>query len=175
MSSCAPQPAGPSPEELRRQQLAAIEAQERARQAEEEKRRRPAPVAASEAEERCLALAVYWEGKSEMREGRVAVAHVVLNRVRDPEFPNTICGVVQDRNGNRNGSCQFSWYCDGKSDEPTNAEQWREAQAVARAALAGETRDPTGGARYFHVRRLSPPWTRNLTRTAAIGDHVFYR
>jgi spore germination cell wall hydrolase CwlJ-like protein len=124
---------------------------------------------------RCLALTIYWEGKSESREGQIAVAHVVLNRLKDPRFPHTICGVVRDGGARPLHQCQFSWWCDGKSDNPTDAAQWDEAQKIAREESKPGAPDPTHGALYFHNGTVKPSWTRVRTRTAQIGRHTFYR
>jgi spore germination cell wall hydrolase CwlJ-like protein len=133
------------------------------------------PAAALDAETKCLALAVYWEGKTEAREGRLAVAHTVLNRMKSPEFPDTICGVVaQKPDGGRKG-CQFSWWCDGKQDEPKDDGDWDQAVAAARAAMT-DAADPTRGALYFHSVKIRPPaWASKRKRIGRIGDHVFYR
>ena len=123
---------------------------------------------------RCLALAVYFEAGSEPQAGKQAVAHVVLNRAQHAGFPGGVCGVVQQ--GGEQRSCQFGWYCDGRSDQPTSARMWQSAQEVAREVLAGRVDDPTGGALYFaQARAKRPAWTQHLTQIARIGGHVFYR
>jgi N-acetylmuramoyl-L-alanine amidase len=135
----------------------------------------PAARAASSLDgpSRCLALALYWEAKNEGRDGMLAVASVVLNRVAHPAFPNSICAVV--RQGGEQPPCQFSWWCDGKSDRPTEARAWALAQQVARAALAKTPPDRTQGALFFHNTSIATPWLRKRTRTVQIGRHVFYR
>ncbi len=123
---------------------------------------------------RCLALAVYFEAGSEPQAGKQAVAHVVLNRAQHAGFPGGVCSVVQQ--GGEQRHCQFGWYCDGRSDQPTSARMWQSAQEVAREVLAGQVDDPTGGALYFApVRAKRPAWTQHLTQIARIGGHVFYR
>lgn len=123
---------------------------------------------------RCLALAVYFEAGSEPQAGKQAVAHVVLNRAQHAGFPGGVCGVVQQ--GGEQRPCQFGWYCDGRSDQPTSARMWQSAQEVAREVLAGQVDDPTGGALYFaQARAKRPAWTQHLTQIARIGGHVFYR
>jgi len=119
----------------------------------------------------CLALAMYWEARGEGRYGMQAVGAVILNRVADPRFPNTPCGVVYQ--GGETPPCQFSWWCDGKSDRPTNRAQWNSALAVAAELLTDPPRDATGGALFFHSVAIRSPWQRQ--RTARIGNHVFYR
>jgi spore germination cell wall hydrolase CwlJ-like protein len=125
-------------------------------------------------ERKCLALAVYFESRAETVEGQHAVAAVVLNRVRSDKFPDSICGVVHEGGGHR-GRCQFSWYCDGRSDEPHDAVSWQRSLDVADAVLNGEVADPTDGALYFHSTAVRPKWRKKMTKTAAIDNHVFYR
>lgn len=123
---------------------------------------------------RCLALAVYFEAGSEPHAGKEAVAHVVLNRAQHAGFPGGVCGVVQQ--GGEQRPCQFGWYCDGRSDQPTSVRMWQSAQDVAREALMGRSDDPTDGALYFAPARAQrPAWTHRLTQVARIGGHVFYR
>jgi N-acetylmuramoyl-L-alanine amidase len=122
---------------------------------------------------RCLALALYWEAKSEGREGMLAVASVVLNRVAHPAFPNSVCAVVTQ--GGEQPPCQFSWWCDGRSDRPTEARAWSLARRLAKQTLAEPPADPTRGALFFHNTSISTPWLRKRVRTAQIGRHVFYR
>ena len=137
----------------------------------------PAPAAgaptAFDESARCLALALYWEAKSEGREGMLAVASVVLNRVAHPAFPNSVCAVVTQ--GGEQPPCQFSWWCDGKSDRPTEAQAWRLAQRFAKQALADPPPDRTRGALFFHNTSIRTPWLRERVRTAQIGRHIFYR
>ncbi len=121
---------------------------------------------------RCLALNIYWESRAEPEEGQVAVAHVTLNRLNDPRFPRTICGVVTQ--GGSAGPCQFSWYCDGRDDTPVNQPVWERTQALARAVLQGRIPDPTGGALYFHNHRIRPTWASTKDGERQIGQHVFF-
>ena len=92
---------------------------------------------------KCLALTVYWEGRMESEEGQAAIAHTVLNRSRDSKFPDGICGVITQGDDDGKRGCQFAWWCDGKSDQPDNPEQWATAVDVARAALVDGSPDPT--------------------------------
>ncbi|HZD53014.1 MAG TPA: cell wall hydrolase [Woeseiaceae bacterium] len=137
---------------------------------------KPAAAAGTDTprELRCLALTVYWEARSRTAEGQSAVAHVVLNRVASAKFPDTICGVVRQGGERPLHRCQFSWWCDGKSDRPFNAAAWRRSVSAARKAMAGG-HDPTGGALYFHNTTVKPAWIRRKIRTVRIGDHIFYR
>jgi N-acetylmuramoyl-L-alanine amidase len=128
-------------------------------------------------ETKCLALVVYWEGKNESRAGQEAVAHTVLNRTKTTRFPNTICDVVSQKlDGAKKGRCQFSWWCDGKRDDPKEDDNWKDAVEVARAVRGGQTKDATQGALYFHNAKIKPPsWASSKKRTVRIGDHIFYR
>lgn len=132
-------------------------------------------AAKMDAETKCLALSVYWESKTETREGQLAVAHTVLNRTKHPKFPNTICGVVAQKPEGKKKGCQFSWWCDGKRDEPEDDHDWQEAVDVAKASMT-DAGDPTGGALYFHSSKIKPPaWAAKRKRLARIDDHIFYR
>jgi len=124
-------------------------------------------------EQRCLAMTLYWEAKGEGEDGMIAVAAVVLNRVKHPAFPNSVCGVVH--HGREEGPCQFSWWCDGKSDWPQNSKIWRRAEGIANKALHKKLSDPTGGSLYYHHTAILPSWRTAFTRTAVIGRHAFYR
>ena len=121
----------------------------------------------------CLALALYWEAKTEGPHGMLAVAAVVLNRVAHPEFPDTVCAVVSE--GGETPPCQFSWWCDGKSDRPTEQRAWTLAQSLARSVVVAPPRDPTRGALFFHNTSIATPWLRQRERTVQIGRHIFYR
>jgi spore germination cell wall hydrolase CwlJ-like protein len=100
-----------------------------------------------------------------------AVGSVILNRVADRRFPNTSCAVVHQ--GGETPPCQFSWWCDGKSDRPTHPAQWTAALTVANEMLTQRPADTTGGALFFHNTSIRRPWQRQ--RTAQIGNHIFYR
>ena len=124
---------------------------------------------------RCLALTLYWEAEGEGREGMAAVAAVVLNRVHSKRFPNSVCAVVKQGGETERYRCQFSWWCDGKSDWPQNSRIWRQAEQVARKALSKKLKDPTSGSLYYHHTAILPKWRRALEMTAVIGRHAFYR
>jgi N-acetylmuramoyl-L-alanine amidase len=135
---------------------------------------RPAAATGGAAEaEQCLALALYWEAKAEGETGMLAVAAVVLNRTAHPAFPDEVCAVVTE--GGETPPCQFSWWCDGRSDRPTEAQAWTQARGLAAKAIATPPPDPTGGALFFHNTAISNPWVRKRQRTVQIGRHVFYR
>ena len=137
----------------------------------------PTPVARpdrpSRADFHCLAMNMYWEARGEGRRGMLAVGWVVLNRVRSSEFPATICAVVYQ--GGEQPPCQFSWWCDGRSDRPREHESWQAALAVAAELLSDPPPDVTNNALFYHAASIRNPWTRPRTRTAQIGDHIFYR
>lgn len=121
----------------------------------------------------CLSLVMYWEARGEGHQGMRAVGSVVLNRVHSNDFPNTICEVVYE--GGETPPCQFSWWCDGKSDRPRNRTQWRVALAAADDLLFNRSHDLTGGALFFHSTAVRSSWHRTRQRTAKIGNHIFYR
>lgn len=132
------------------------------------------PAAAfSVREQECLALAMYWEARGEGEAGMAAVGWTILNRVASPAFPSTACAVVYD--GGETPPCQFSWYCDGRSDRPRVWSSWQSAMRVAAGLLTQPPDDPTSGALYFHSTQVRSAWHRGLARTARIGGHVFYR
>ncbi len=135
----------------------------------------PAPgpdAAANQAELECLAKAVYFEARGEPLDGQRAVAEVILNRVDNPRFPETVCGVVSQ--GGR-GGCQFSYHCSGRSQAIREQGAYSRALRVAASALAGRPRTLTDGATYFHTRAVRPSWSQRFVRTAQIGHHIFYR
>ena len=129
----------------------------------------------------CLALNIYYEARGSNRADRIAVSDVVLNRVKDTRYPNTICKVVQQGMKHADGSmkrnkCQFSWYCDGKSDWPTNMDAWVEAQQIAyNMIIHKDARGITEGATHYHATYVKPRWARDLQLVGRIGVHIFYR
>lgn len=123
----------------------------------------------------CLALAVYFEARSEPWEGQLAVAQVVMQRVEDSRFPGTVCDVVYHGGEKPRFRCQFSWYCDGRPDTPYNTEAWEYAQIVASAALDGTRIAGMEGALWYHATWIDPPWWAwNLCPVKTIGKHTFY-
>jgi len=120
----------------------------------------------------CLTAAVYYEARGESREGQAAVAQVVLNRVRNPAFPKTVCGVVYQGTGGR--SCQFSFACDGQTGARHEAGAWDRARDVAGRALGGYVMSTVGGATHFHVASLGAIWNGSMFKVAQVGQHVFY-
>lgn len=123
---------------------------------------------------RCLTQAIYYEAALEPRPGQEAVAQVVLNRVRDPNFPNTVCGVVF-QGAERITGCQFSFTCDGSLARAPVAWAWNRAADVARRALAGHVAVSVGTATHYHADYVRPWWSPTLTKIHQIGAHIFYR
>tara|TARA_R100000951_G_C2583150_1_gene162567 strand:+ start:46 stop:570 length:525 start_codon:yes stop_codon:yes gene_type:complete len=130
----------------------------------------------------CLAMNIYHEARSDSKLGQRAVGNVTINRVMHKNYPSTVCDVVYqahlDSNGNpiRN-KCQFSWYCDGKSDKPRDKVQWKEVQATAHEVMAnyGVVEDFTDGAIMYHASYVNPYWKRSYSRTVRIDTHIFYK
>jgi len=135
----------------------------------------------------CLALNTYHEAKNQSLVGQIATAQVVMNRVADDRYPNTVCEVVKqgphrpswenpEKEYPVRHRCQFSWYCDGKSDVPKNEKAWRKAQDVAFLVLYNKVNlDVTEGATHYHATYVRPAWARTKTRTTRIEKHIFYR
>ena len=123
---------------------------------------------------RCLTQAVYYEAALEPRAGQEAVAQVVLNRVRHPEYPNSVCGVVF-QGWERWTGCQFSFTCDGSLLRAPMPLFWRRAEEVAVAALNGHTQTAVGTATHYHADYVMPYWRASLTKVGQIGAHIFYR
>ena len=135
----------------------------------------------------CLALNTYHEAKNQSTVGQIATAQVVMNRVEDKRFPNTVCEVVKQgptrpswEDPNKEypikHRCQFSWYCDGKSDIPKNEKAWRKAQDVAFLVLYDKIKvDVTEGATHYHATYVKPAWAKTKKRTTQIEKHIFYR
>ncbi|MGQ9659538.1 MAG: cell wall hydrolase [Thermochromatium sp.] len=123
---------------------------------------------------RCLALNIYHEARSEPATDQIAVAHVTLNRVESDAFPGSICTVVK-QGGTRLHRCQFSWWCDGKPDDPKEQRAWKRSLEISRRVLSGEVPDPTNGALYYHADNVNPHWSNHFKRTTHLGRHLFYR
>jgi len=130
--------------------------------------------AAHAAEIHCLALNIYFEARGEPDSGQRAVGHVVMNRAAHPRFPSSVCGVVRQGGEKRRHRCQFSWWCDGRSDRPSDQAAWQEALRLAKAIYAGELPDITGGAMWYHADYVSPYWSKVLPKGDKIGQHIFY-
>jgi spore germination cell wall hydrolase CwlJ-like protein len=122
----------------------------------------------------CLTQAVYYEAAIEPLDGQRAVAQVVLNRVRHPAYPNSVCGVVY-QGAERSTGCQFTFTCDGSLARTPNAGLWRQARQIAEAALAGKVFKPVGWATHYHTNWVVPYWSSSLVKAALVGTHIFYR
>ena len=121
----------------------------------------------------CLAKNLYFEVGNQGTAGMLAVSSVVINRINDDRFPNTMCKVIHQKRG---GVCQFSWYCDGKSDEPKDETGWLKAKDYARIVYHNWLFfDVTEGATHYHATYVKPAWARTKTRTTRIESHIFYR
>ncbi|WP_155265204.1 cell wall hydrolase [Sphingomonas segetis] len=122
----------------------------------------------------CLASAVYYEAGNQDADGERAVAQVVLNRVRHPAFPNSVCGVVY-QGSTRTTGCQFTFTCDGSLARAPDPDGWRRASKIAEAALSGTVYAPVGWATHYHADYVLPTWASSLAKNAVLGAHLFYR
>lgn len=123
---------------------------------------------------KCLAQAIYYEAASEGADGQRAVAQVVLNRVRHPGYPSSVCGVVY-QGSERTTGCQFSFTCDGSLKRPPAQSLWRQAEQLAKEALAGKVFAPVGHSTHYHADYVLPYWADSLDKSVQIGRHLFYR
>ena len=123
----------------------------------------------------CLALTMYFEARGEPDLGKLAVGHVVLNRVSDKGFPDEICDVVRQGGEKTLYRCQFSWWCDGLSDRPREHKAWRRSVALAYKLYWGYSDDPTYGALWYHADYVRPSWKKSFKEGPTIGRHIFYR
>lgn len=129
----------------------------------------------------CLRMNTYHEARGEGYQGQIAVVHVVLNRVNSDRYPNSVCEVVHQGRFDKNGNpirhqCQFSWYCDGRSDRVHNQDAWDEISLAVQEAvyLYNRDHDITNGAMYYHTINVNPSWSRQFERVSQIGVHIFY-
>ena len=131
----------------------------------------------------CMAFNIYHEANNQSMLGQIAVGQVVMNRVEDSRFPDTVCEVVKQAVTYKGTDkpvlhkCQFSWYCDGKKDEPNyDSKSWSKALKYAVVVLGGDiTLDFTDGATHYHATYVRPAWAKTKTRTTPIDRHIFYR
>jgi spore germination cell wall hydrolase CwlJ-like protein len=122
----------------------------------------------------CLTQAVYYEAAREPELGQAAVAQVVLNRLRHPGYPKSVCGVVYQGSARATG-CQFTFTCDGSLSRAPDPGLWTRAEAVARRALSGHVVREVGSATHYHADYVAPYWAPTLVKLAQIGAHIFYR
>ena len=132
----------------------------------------------------CLAQNIYFESANQPLAGKIAVAQVVQNRVEHPSYPDTICDVVYDAKMRVNwkglsvpalNKCQFSWYCDGKSDAPVDSTTWLLSLHIARDVLQGKYGDITEGSSHYHSTSVHPYWADSLTEVVTVDQHIFYK
>ena len=132
----------------------------------------------------CMALNMYHEAKNQSMLGQIAVGQVVMNRVEDSRFPNNVCDVVKQGLTYKwkpslpiKNRCQFSWYCDGKTDDIPKYDHnaWQIATWVANGVLHGKLKPITKGATHYHADYVLPEWAETKTKTKVIGNHIFYR
>ena len=132
----------------------------------------------------CMAQNIYFESANQSFAGKLAVGHVVINRVRDAQFPDDICGVIYQAKTKVNwlgnevpirNQCQFSWYCDGKSDEPVDSATWLKSLYIADLILEIGYSDITEGSLYYHADYILPYWADELEHVVTIDNHLFYK
>jgi spore germination cell wall hydrolase CwlJ-like protein len=136
----------------------------------------PLPAGVLEAkQQKCLAEGIYFEARGEPESGQAAVAQVILNRVRNPAYPKTICGVVY-QNQNWRNRCQFSFACDGRSERIAEQREWETAKRVARDVTEGRTWiAEVGDSTHYYANYVRPGWARRMIKMDTIGAHLFYR
>ena len=134
----------------------------------------PAKGAERDRAMQCLTQAIYYEAGFESGEGQEAVAQVILNRLRHPAYPKSVCGVVYQGSQRATG-CQFSFTCDGSLSRPVSATAWQRAQFVAKQALAGFVYKGVGPSTHYHADYVFPYWAVTLVKLTQIGAHIFYR
>ncbi|WP_340265505.1 cell wall hydrolase [Sphingobium mellinum] len=123
----------------------------------------------------CLTSAIYYEAGNEPEEGQRAVAQVVLNRVRSPLWPHSVCAVVYEGSDRTDTLCQFTFSCDGSMARGSNPQAWARARRIAAQALAGQVYAPVGVATFYHTLAVHPAWASSKRPVAVIGAHIFYR
>ncbi len=144
----------------------------------------------------CMALNIYHEARSEQTAGMRAVADVVINRVKSSQFPNTVCDVVKQGPVReswktapfpdipdeeriyypKRGQCQFSWYCDGRPDEPTEPDSWIRSLEIAKGILNYDIGiGLTDGSDHYHTHQVNPAWNEAMMFVITIGNHKFYK
>ena len=121
----------------------------------------------------CLAQALYFEARGESIKGQFAVAEVILNRMDSKDFPNSVCGVVNQGSSKRH-KCQFSYMCDGRFEIVNEKQAFEISGKIAKIMLRGAPRKLTTGATFYHSQNVSPRWSKKFHKTASIGHHYFY-
>ena len=132
----------------------------------------------------CMAQNIYFEAGNQPLAGKIAVAQVVLNRLEHPNYPTTMCDVIYQAKWKENWlgnlvpirhQCQFSWFCDGKSDDPVDSPTWMYSLRVAADVVQGKYGDITEGSTHYHTIYVHPYWADSLNETVVINEHVFYK
>tara|TARA_B110000503_G_scaffold118357_1_gene179214 strand:+ start:3617 stop:4081 length:465 start_codon:yes stop_codon:yes gene_type:complete len=130
----------------------------------------------------CLSRNIYFESRNQSVAGQIAVAQVVMNRVKDSRYPDTVCGVVEQGKMDSNGvikrnQCQFSWFCDGLTDVPKNKEMWVQSQesAIRAVDMYQLYYDITDGSTHYHSTKVNPTWASSIEEIVQIDDHIFYK
>lgn len=132
----------------------------------------------------CLAKNIYFEAGNQPTAGQIAVSQVVINRVYSTAYPDNICDVVYQAKWFENWQgtvvpvrhmCQFSWFCDGKSDIPEDSDTWMQSLMLASEILQGEWQDITEGSTHYHNDQVHPYWADSLNETVTINNHIFYK
>lgn len=126
------------------------------------------------AQTECLATAIYYEARSETYSGQLGVAEVIMNRVKDHRYPNSVCDVVY-QGATRTTGCQFTFTCDGAMSKQPRGEKWQKAQSIAAHVIMDLNEGKTGGATHYHATYVNPVWNSGLIKTNKIGTHIFYR
>ena len=138
----------------------------------------------TETERYCMAQNIYFESANQSFAGKLAVGHVVINRARDAQFPDNICGVIYQAKTKINwkgnevpirNQCQFSWYCDGKSDVPVDSATWIKSLYISDLILEVGYGDITEGSLYYHADYILPYWADELEHVVTIDNHLFYK
>ena len=122
----------------------------------------------------CLTSAIYYEAGNELSQGKRAVAQVVLNRVRHPAYPKSICGVIY-QGAERKTGCQFTFTCDGSLARRPSRDRWEQARVIALGAISGVVEPSVGMATHYHANYVLPYWAPSLDKVAQIGTHIFYK
>ena len=132
----------------------------------------------------CLAKNIYFEAGNQPVAGKVAVSLVVLNRVEHHAYPDNVCDVIYQAQMRENwkgnlvpvrNRCQFSWFCDGKSDVPKDSKTWIKSVQIANNFMMNEHPDITEGAMWYHAYYINPYWAKHLNETVQINAHIFYK
>jgi len=146
----------------------------------------PTKVKASDANNEiyCMAQNIYFEAGNQPLAGKIAVAQVVINRTNHPNYPTTMCDVIYQAKWKENWlgnlvpirhQCQFSWFCDGKSDDPVDSPTWMNSLKVAADVVQGKYGDITEGSTHYHSVYVNPYWADSLNETVIINEHIFYK